>query len=311
MTYVEKILDLRQIIEKQLTPLINNNYVLYDLPYHLNIGDLLIWEGELSFLKKLPFKMLEYGSAYTSNLKKRISKNTIILLHGGGNFGDIWNIHEFKRKVIENYPENRIIIFPQTVFYQKKENMLRDIELMSKHPDLTICARDICSFEILKKNFQNTILLIPDMAFCIPPENLHRYLRPTKNLTLYVKRKDKELCKENISFSPSFNLFQSDWPSYEQATWEEKGLKFAHKLRHLGLSSIIDLYSSNILRPQLIRKGIEFVSQYKEIYTTRLHVFILSILLEKPCTIIDNSYGKNSAFYETWLKDVDGISLHK
>ena len=126
-----------------------------------------------------------------------------------------------------------------------------------------------------------------------------------------VKRKDKELCKENISFSPLFNLFESDWPSYEQVTWEEKGLKLAYKFRHLGLSSIIDLYAFYILRPQLIRKGIEFVSQYREIYTTRLHVFILSILLGKSCTIIDNSYGKNSSFYETWLKNVDGIILHK
>ena len=311
MTCEEKIWELRQIIEEQLTPLINNDYVLYDLPYYSNIGDLLICEGELSFLIGLPFKMLECGSAFTSNLKRKIKKDTIILLQGGGNFGDIWDIHEFKRKVIRNYPENRIIIFPQTVFYQKNENMLRDIELMSRHPYLTICARDIHSFEVLKKNFKNTILLVPDMAFCIPYENLQKYLQPTQNKTLYVKRKDKELCKENISFSPLFNLFESDWPSYEQVTWEEKGLKLAYKFRHLGLSSIIDLYAFYILRPQLIRKGIEFVSQYREIYTTRLHVFILSILLGKSCTIIDNSYGKNSSFYETWLKNVDGIILHK
>ena len=51
MTCEEKIWELRQIIEEQLTPLINNDYVLYDLPYYSNIGDLLIWEGELSFLK--------------------------------------------------------------------------------------------------------------------------------------------------------------------------------------------------------------------------------------------------------------------
>ena len=128
--------------------------------------------------------MLECGSAFTSNLKKENkNRDTIILLQGGGNFGDIWDIHEFKRKVIRNYPENRIIIFPQTVFYQKKnENMLRDIELMSRHPYLTICAR-----EVLKKNFKNTILLVPDMAFCIPYANLQKYLQPTQNKTLYCQ----------------------------------------------------------------------------------------------------------------------------
>lgn len=71
------------------------------------------------FLKGLPFKMLECGSAFTSNLKRKIKKDTIILLQGGGNFGDIWDIHEFKRKVIRNYPENRIIIFLRLYFTKK------------------------------------------------------------------------------------------------------------------------------------------------------------------------------------------------
>ena len=42
MTCEEKTWELRQIIEEQLTPLINNDYVLYDLPYHSNIGLSLI-----------------------------------------------------------------------------------------------------------------------------------------------------------------------------------------------------------------------------------------------------------------------------
>lgn len=56
MTCEEKIWELRQIIEEQLTPLINNDYVLYDLPYYSNIGDLLIWEGELSFFERTSFQ---------------------------------------------------------------------------------------------------------------------------------------------------------------------------------------------------------------------------------------------------------------
>lgn len=47
----EKIERLRAEIEKQLIPLIDSDYVLWDLPYHTNIGDTLIWQGEWNFLR--------------------------------------------------------------------------------------------------------------------------------------------------------------------------------------------------------------------------------------------------------------------
>lgn len=49
MNGFEKTEKLRNIIFDQLSPLIDNDYVLWDLPYHENIGDTLIWEGERCF----------------------------------------------------------------------------------------------------------------------------------------------------------------------------------------------------------------------------------------------------------------------
>ena len=48
-------------------------------------------------------------------------------------------------------------------------------------------------------------------------------------------------------------------------------------------------------------------SGYKNIYTTRLHGLILAALLGKETYFLDNSYGKVSAVYDTWLKDVDNV----
>ena len=58
-----------------------------------------------------------------------------------------------------------------------------------------------------------------------------------------------------------------------------------------------------------IRNGIKFLNSYDKIATTRLHGFILSVLLNKEVGIVDNSYGKNSNFYNTWMQDFDKISL--
>ena len=48
---------------------------------------------------------------------------------------------------------------------------------------------------------------------------------------------------------------------------------------------------------------------YKTIYTTRLHAAILGALLGKKVVFMDNSYGKNRGFYETWLKDCDAVKM--
>ena len=48
---------------------------------------------------------------------------------------------------------------------------------------------------------------------------------------------------------------------------------------------------------------------YKTIYTTRLHAAILGVLLGKKVVFMDNSYGKNRGFYETWLKDCNSVKM--
>ena len=55
--FESKINKLRALIFEKLVPLIDNDYILVDLPYHSNIGDILIWEGECCFLNSLPLNV--------------------------------------------------------------------------------------------------------------------------------------------------------------------------------------------------------------------------------------------------------------
>ena len=308
MIFENKITILKENIYNQLNSLIDNNYVLYDVPYYNNIGDLLIWEGELAFLKQFPYKMIDFCSLRTYRDKKIINDNTIILLQGGGNFGDIWRkIQDFRLNIIQQYPNNKIIIFPQTVFYKNSEFIKADAQIMSQHKNLTICARDKVSYELLKKHFKNQILLVPDMAFCIPTEQLKKCQQPLQNKSLFLKRSDKELKCTDYKVQSKYPLTVSDWITMEHTDLIQIGLRFTSLLRKLKMPQFMDWYGMHIYRPSLIKKGIEFISPYKEIYTTRLHVAILCTLLNKPFHFIDNSYGKNRAFYETWLNDLDEI----
>ena len=302
--------------------LITNDYILLDLPYHINTGDLLIWEGELTFLKhEVNHRMLGYYNMSTFGFST-LNEDTIILLHGGGNFGDVWrHSQEFRLKVLKRYPENRIVIFPQSVYYSKDELAIADAKQFAKHKDLTICARDKVSYEYLTRYFKNTLLCIPDMAFCIDSKTFAKnILKPTKE-NLYFKRSDHEGRDLKVDFIEG-EYATHDWPNSENLPRYMKSLYLSmvvldklHRNNILcqfcakPLAYAINLIFMHIIRPLYIGKGVRFISSYKNIYTTRLHGLILSYLLGKDIYIVPNNNGKLENYYNSWLTDSKNIRI--
>jgi len=317
MTFLEKLDALKTRIKHDIGPLIDNDYVLWDCPYHSNIGDTLIWEGERAFLKELPYKCIGYASYITCTFPD-LSPDVIILLQEGGNFGDLWRcFQDFRLQVIRRYPHNRIVILPQSVSYETAGLMEEDARVMAGHKQLTICVRDKNSYELVKNNFENPVLLVPDMAFYISPKVLAKFRKKEENKVLFLKRGDKELVSQSYHVEENgLKLEVRDWPT------QEKGVFFLMVLYRLSgicqhlrrwkagerfFARLTNGYAARYCRITLLKRGIGFVSSYKYVYTTRLHVMILSVLLEKECEFFDNSYGKNMALYNTWLKDLSGV----
>ncbi len=324
MTRNEKTLELRRLIAKQFGNLIDRDYVLLGLPYYLNVGDILIWEGEKQFLRTLHHKCLNEGYRYRDY--ERIKDDTLILLQGGGNFGDLWRfIQDERLRIIQRFQNNPIIITPVTYWYENNNLVQQDAEIMARHPNLTICARDTLSFDLLKINFNNQIMLVPDMAFFIKKSTIMKHVHHRGEGTLFLKRMDKELALNSPLLPKEVmdTVDVHDWPSMEKdplywlryrKLWKfGKTLGRYTKLRTLSrmILKLSDWYFHEHCRKQLVHEGVNFISRYSSIYTTRLHVGILSILLDKEVTIIDNSYGKNSSFFDTWLSDTDGVKLWK
>src|SRR4030042_4440105 len=135
MTRKEKILQLGRHITKELGDLIDRDYVLLGLPYYLNVGDILIWEGERQFLSPLPHKCLNEGYRYRDYW--RIQDNTLILLQGGGNFGDLWRfIQDERLSIVQRYMNNPIILSPVTCWYENAALLQQDAEILSQTPNL-------------------------------------------------------------------------------------------------------------------------------------------------------------------------------
>lgn len=302
---------LKEKISLQLDPLIKGSVVLTDLPYHKNIGDILIWEGEIDYLTQRKIKCLSLTSFHTFNFPT-LPSDVTILLHGGGNFGDLYRVcQEFRLKVIETYPNNKIIMLPQSLYYSDLSLMINDAKIMSKHKNLYLCARDNETFLTMQKYFSNHILLVPDMAFCINPSKLKRLaLQGNKEENgglCWIKRKDAEYKSGNEPDEK--NLIVSDWPTFERnyvSFWILEKLLGLHKRIRLLLfrkllAHLIDGYASNYIRPYGVRLGCQFISQFSEIVSSRLHGMILAILLSKPVQYQDNISHKLSSFYNTWF----------
>jgi pyruvyl transferase EpsO len=314
MTFSEKTTLLKNEIKKILLPLINHDYWYLEIPYYTNVGDILIWEGTRTFLRNCNVHC-KYETSRETFKPRPINSDTIILLQGGGGFGDLWGGQPFRRKIITEYPDNRVIILPQTVFYNDHKTLLSDAELFNQHNNLIICARDMISYEILKKHFKAEIVLVPDMAFCIPIEWLKKQQCQQTEKTLFLKRNDKELnqiinYQKYISEKP---VDIHDWPVMEKTTMSTrfllKFIQFSHILPFPFLK-LTDMYALSIFKNDMIKKGVRFLSSYSKVYTTRLHIAILCCLLEKPFIFFNNSYGKNKGFYETWLQDVEEIMFY-
>lgn len=310
-----KIAQLREKINASLSELVGKKCILLDAPYYHNIGDVLIWTGVQCFIKDNNIECI-YTASYETCTFPTIDKDVTVLFNGGGNLGDIYHEHmEFLLSVIRNYPENRIIVLPQTVYYKDTVLEKQDFKELFRHSDFYICGRDKIVYQHLVKTFGNHALLLPDMAFCISEYRLNPYLKKQTKKKLIIAREDNEKGQTVTSLDGDI----SDWPvfmhSFRRSTFLNKIFKRTSDTRIPIISNLSnkvwDWYASHIFNEAMIKEGVEFISPYREVETTRLHGCILSILLNKQVVLVNNSYGKNRNFYESWLQDLDTIQLKK
>lgn len=309
-----KILQLKNNITQSLRPLIGRKCIILDTPYYHNIGDVLIWKGEMAFLAKHHVKCL-YNASYETCTFPEITKDVTVLFNGGGNLGDIYPEHmDFLLKIVSRYPDNRIVICPQTVYYKDRSQIKSDFKLLLQHKDLYFCARDKVTFDMLAEYFGNRTRLLPDMAFCISEADLRKYALKETKTRLVIERKDCETLTGRVA-NDGGDI--SDWPTFEHSIHKTTFLnKILKRISDAHIPYVSkcgnqfwDYYFVHCFAEMMFKEGVRFISSYRQIETTRLHGCILSILLGKEITLIDNSYGKNSNFYNTWLYDMDNVKL--
>ncbi|MCH1927709.1 polysaccharide pyruvyl transferase family protein, partial [Shewanella sp. C31] len=93
---------------------------------------------------------------------RNLNNDSILVLQGGGSFGDLYQREaEYRRVIIKNFPNNRIIVFPQSTFFENDDFLRKEVLFYKKYKNVVIAARDEKSYAFLKEKFENKIILSP------------------------------------------------------------------------------------------------------------------------------------------------------
>ncbi len=262
-------------------------------PLHNNCGDLAIVQAEKEFFKKY-FPQFHLAEIYYNQLEedfynriKSLRKSDVIVLPGGGNLGDLWrNEEEMRVNIVKSLPKNKIISFPQSVYFSDtlcgREQLSVSKKTYEEHKKILFFLRDKKSFEFFKSNFNCPSRLSADIVLSTKKEYSFK-----RDGVLICVRKDKEKNVENDVIEHIEGFLREKYPIKLTGTLSSETVT---------VSSIDDVIEHKIK---------EFASA-KLVVTDRLHGMIFSAVTGTPCIVFNNLDGKVFAQHE-WIKDLEYI----
>lgn len=264
-----------------------NRIVILATPTHGNLGDHAIVYAEKQALKAIcpshAIIEIENGAYLKCKkiLKKCIRETDIVIIDGGGNLGTIWHWEDDKiTDIILTYCRNKIVIFPQTVFYESSEaateRIKKNREVYARAKDLTVLLRDQPSFDFFAEHFPETkTALCPDIVL-----SLERKAPSVRNGVLLCLRSDRErvISEQDAARLEAFMREKGNEVSYTDTVIRKSVRKYN---RHRELQKKWNEFSSAAL-----------------VVTDRLHAMIFAYITETPCIAFNNSSKKVEGTYQ-------------
>jgi exopolysaccharide biosynthesis predicted pyruvyltransferase EpsI len=298
---------LRREIAEVLDELIpeSSRCALVDFPAHGNVGDSVIWLGERAYLRDRRVTVTyacDIGNYFKADLARALDGGGTILIHGGGNFGDLWpHHHALRLRVIRDWPGHRIIQLPQTVYFQTTEAREETRQAIDAQGNFHLVARDRPSYEAYQRHFSAACSLGPDMALYLGNQAVEGV--PSGDF-FWLRRSDKEslgaTTRELVS-----GITTQDWLQDGKRLLRLSESITNWKQRWFFVRRVERALYDPFARARL-RRGYRMLRQGRVVITERLHGHILCLLAGMPNVLIDNSYGKNAGFYRTWTDGWSG-----
>jgi len=287
---------------------------LVNFPNHANAGDPALWLGERAALARIGARVVyqaSWGSYSRTDLARALAGGGTILLHGGGNFGDLYphNQATTRERVLADFPDRRTIQLPQSIWFRDAANRDRLRRLCERHRDFTLLVRERQSLELARTHFAVPSHLCPDMAFAL---GTRRRARTPRVGVLWLARTDVE----SLGYAPPHavpDVETLDWlgaVSDEPAwPWPDRLVVEVNRRLHapgtraslrsaLGWRPLAATFAP--LARRWVERGCAILARGHVVVTDRLHGHILALLQGIPHVVVDNSYGKLRSTWDTW-----------
>lgn len=289
----------REMAEKEVAALLGSTgghrLILINTPQVTStIGDHAIAAAEVLFLEKYfsDYRRVEVGDRFfwenRDEIKRRICPSDALLIQGGGYLGSLWRMwrEDTVRYILQSYPENPVIVLPQTMFFEDSEDgrLQRAISrsIYNRHSNLTMCFREENSYKLSKEILHNSVpnYLIPDAVLSMEYTGTAK----TKKSVAFCIKNDKEtICgRQQQDMLLSRMKAQGCDVTITTMFYEEKICSPQH-------------------REQLVRSKMDELAGYQLVITDAMHCMALAAVCGTACIGVESITGKVGGMYQ-WLK---------
>lgn len=254
------------------------------VPTHSNLGD----QAQACCIEKyfrkffsdhIVFKLSNnafdfYEEKILMILKEKIKETDLIFFQSGYTFTGIHPYENMHRKIVENFPYNKIVFLPQTVKF-KNQKILENVQnFYGKYDNIYFFARDKISYDIYKSIFpeHRNVHCFPDIV--TTEIGNYDFKNNERNGILLCVRNDVE----------KLYSFQ------EISLFKEK----LQKIAKVSLSDTNSETKENSLKEywKKIEETIDDYAQYQVIITDRYHGTIFALIANTPVIILKTTDHK-------------------
>lgn len=282
-------------------------YALLDFPNYWNIGDSAIWAGGESLLRELTGSGPSYVSTAASFDAEKCRRHTeggTIFLQGGGNFGDIYPLHQrFRESILREFKGQRVVVLPQTIHYRDPAEASTAGEAFALHGNAHLLVRDRASADFARSRLGCDATLVPDAAFGLG--ELARIGTPTRRLLLHLRQDVERVDRDDSAFEQVPDRLRADWPRLGRVRRTAIGAAAEAGAALRGGWTDRRAARYHAQAAARIDLGIALLSRARTVVTDRLHGHILCTLLGLPHVALDNDYGKVHAYIDAWTGELD------
>lgn len=223
-----------------------------------------------------------------------VEEDDLIFIHSSGDWGTLFfwtgmtnrSWHDFRRRLVNQFPDNMIVQLPVSVFYHNTEGgkavLAKDKALYKDKSNLVLMCREPVSHQILADNLECKSLFVPDFVFYLKPQ----LTRAPRRGVLLILRKDHETTFSNEGRQKIRRLIGTVTPNVvdRDVQWLSQPITDAN-------------------RHSIVHGTFNYFQQFRVIVTDRLHAMIFSAITETPCVALDDKIPHKSSGYEGVVSD--------